>query len=87
MSIFVWIVVGVVAGALAKAVMPGKEDGGWLGDLVLGLIGALLGGFLFQAMLGYSYDGWLGSTFVAFVGAVLLLSIGRALSKGGRQAV
>lgn len=85
MHILFWIVVGIIAGALAKAVVPGEGGGGWLGDMILGLIGALIGGFLFIALLGHSYGGWVGSTFVAFIGAVVLLVIGRALS--GRRTV
>jgi uncharacterized membrane protein YeaQ/YmgE (transglycosylase-associated protein family) len=85
MHILFWIIVGIVAGALAKAVVPGKGLGGWIGDLVIGLLGALAGGFLFSLVLGHSYSGWIGSTVVAFVGAAVLLLIGRAVS--GRRAV
>jgi uncharacterized membrane protein YeaQ/YmgE (transglycosylase-associated protein family) len=81
-----WIVVGIIAGALAKAVVPGQAGRGWFGDLILGLVGALLGGWLFNTFAGHSYGGPIGSTFVAFVGAVVLLVIGRALS-GNRRAV
>lgn len=85
MHILFWIVVGIIAGALAKMVVPGEGPGGVIGDLVIGLIGALLGGFLFQLVVGHSYGGWIGSTLVAFIGAVVLLAIGRALT--GRRAV
>jgi uncharacterized membrane protein YeaQ/YmgE (transglycosylase-associated protein family) len=81
MHILFWVVVGLVAGALAKAVVPGKEGGGVIGSLMLGLVGALAGGFLFNAFLGHSYGGWIGSTVVAFVGAVLALLIWHAVTR------
>ncbi len=81
MHLLFWIVVGIIAGALAKAVVPGEAPRGTLGDLVIGLVGALLGGWLFTEVAGHSYDGWVGSTVVAFVGAVVLLLILRAFSR------
>lgn len=80
-----WIIVGIVAGLLAKMVVPGEGPGGLLGDLVVGVIGAFAGGWLFKTFLGHSYSGWIGSTGVAFVGAVVLLFILRMVS-GGRTA-
>lgn len=79
-----WIIVGIVAGLLAKMVVPGEGPAGILGDLVLGVVGAFLGGWLFTNFLGHSYKGWIGSTGVAFVGAVILLVVVRAL--GGRRS-
>lgn len=79
-----WIIVGIVAGLLAKAVVPGEGPGGIFGDLVIGVIGAFAGGWLFTTFLGHSYSGWVGSTFVAFVGAVVLLLVLRAVT--GRRA-
>ncbi len=85
MDIIFWIVVGIIAGALAKMAVPGEAPGGWLGDLIVGLVGALIGGAVFQFLLGHSYGGWIGSTIVAFVGAVILLFVFRAVSN--RRAV
>jgi uncharacterized membrane protein YeaQ/YmgE (transglycosylase-associated protein family) len=85
MHIIFWIIVGIIAGALARSVVPNPERGGWGTDLVIGLVGALIGGFVFQLFLGHSYAGWIGSTVVAFVGAVILLVIVRAFS--GRRAL
>ncbi len=85
MHIIFWIIVGIIAGALARAVVPNPERGGWGTDLIIGLIGALLGGFVFDLILGHSYNGWIGSTFVAFVGAVILLFVVRAFT--GRRAL
>ena len=75
-----WIIVGVVAGLLAKMVVPGEGPGGILGDLIVGILGAFIGGWLFMNFLGHSYKGWIGSTAVAFVGAIVLLFVLRAVS-------
>jgi uncharacterized membrane protein YeaQ/YmgE (transglycosylase-associated protein family) len=83
--ILFWIIVGIVAGLLAKMVVPGEGPAGILGDLVIGIVGAFIGGWLFTTFLGHSYSGWVGSTGVAFVGAVVLLLLIRAVS--GRRGV
>lgn len=85
MHILFWIVVGIIAGALAKAVVPGKEGGGVLGSMLVGLAGSLIGGWLFSLLIGHSYYGFWGSTFVAFSGAVILLAIWHAAT-GRRRA-
>jgi len=84
--ILFWIIVGIVAGALATRVVPGEGPGGILGDLIIGVLGAFLGGWLFTTFLGHSYSGWIGSTLVAFVGAIVLLLLMRAFM-GKRAAV
>jgi len=85
MDILTWIVVGVIAGFLAKAVVPGEGPGGVLGDLVIGVVGAIIGGWI---MNSFGHGGANGiniwSIFVAFLGSVLLLFIMRALT--GRRA-
>ena len=80
-----WIIVGIVAGLLAKSVVPGEGPSGLIGDLLIGVVGAFLGGWLFATFLGHSYSGWIGSTLVAFVGAVVFLMLLRALT--GRRTV
>jgi len=84
MFILFWIIVGVIAGFLAKAVVPGEGPGGVLGDLVVGVLGALIGGFVAN-MLGVAFGGWIGTTLIAFLGAVILLFILRAVT--GRRNV
>ncbi len=84
MGIVMWLIVGIVAGALAKVVVPGEGPGGILGDLIIGVLGAFIGGFLFN-VIGHSPGasanaGYIWSTVVAFVGAVVLLFIFRALT-------
>jgi uncharacterized membrane protein YeaQ/YmgE (transglycosylase-associated protein family) len=85
MSIISWLVVGLIAGFLAKWVVPGEGPGGILGDLVVGIIGAFIGGWLFNTFGHAGVSGInLWSILVAFVGAVILLFILRAFS--GRRA-
>ena len=81
--ILYWIIVGLIAGILAKAVVPGKEGGGWIGSILLGLVGSLLGGFLFRTLLGHSFGGLVGSIVVAFVGAVVALLLFNLVTRRG----
>ena len=75
MGIISWIVLGLVAGALAKLLMPGKDGGGWIITMVLGIAGAFVGGFLGDlAGIGGGASGInLGSIATATVGAFVLL--------------
>ncbi|HLG10404.1 MAG TPA: GlsB/YeaQ/YmgE family stress response membrane protein [Dehalococcoidia bacterium] len=86
MSIIAWIVVGLIAGVIAKMLMPGKEPGGGIIlTILLGIGGAIVGGFLAVA-LGIS-DGVnnfdVGTIVLAVAGAMLLLFAYRAVSGGG----
>ena len=83
MGILGWIVVGFVAGALARVVVPGSFDIGCLGTIVVGVIGGLLGGALFNAAGDEGIgDFGLRSMFVAFVGACVLLLIVYLFTRG-----
>jgi uncharacterized membrane protein YeaQ/YmgE (transglycosylase-associated protein family) len=85
MSWLGWIVVGFVAGALARAVTGGNWNLGCLGTIVVGILGGLLGGMLFNAAGGEGINHFgLRSMFVAFVGAVVLLGLAALI--GGRGA-
>jgi uncharacterized membrane protein YeaQ/YmgE (transglycosylase-associated protein family) len=79
MEILWWLIVGLIAGALAGRVVSGHGYG-VLGDIVVGLLGALIGGFLAHNVLGLDASGVLGSLLVAFLGAVLLLIVWRAIA-------
>jgi uncharacterized membrane protein YeaQ/YmgE (transglycosylase-associated protein family) len=79
MSILAWIVVGLIAGALAKLFMPGKDPGGFLLTILLGIGGAIVGGFIAVA-LGISNgvdDFDAGTILLAVLGAMLLLFVYR----------
>lgn len=86
MGILAWIVLGLIAGFLASAVMRGGGFG-IIGDIIVGVIGALIGGFLFSALGSTGVTGFnIWSLFVAFVGACVLIAILRAVS-GSRARV
>lgn len=75
MGIISWIVLGLIAGALAKLLMPGKDGGGWIMTMVLGIAGAFVGGFLGDlAGVGGGASGInIGSIVTATAGAFVLL--------------
>lgn len=80
MGILSWIVMGLIAGALAKLLMPGPDGGGWLITMVLGIAGAFVGGWLGSLVGIGSVTGFnLGTLLTAVVGAVVLLAIYRAV--------
>lgn len=74
-----WIVIGLVAGAIAKAVMPGRDPGGCLLTILLGIGGAVLAGFLGQ-QLGWYRQGEGAGFLAAIVGAVAILFIYRLVA-------
>ena len=88
MTIIGWILLGLIAGAIAKAILPGTQGGGWIITLVLGVVGALLGGFLgnviFNAGLEdfFSLQTWL----LAIGGSIVVLLIYGLLTRGSRRA-
>ena len=75
-SILVWIVLGLIAGGIAKLLMPGKDPGGCVITILLGIAGALVAGFLGKAVGWYDHNE--GAGFIAaIVGAFLILLIYR----------
>lgn len=84
MGILGWILFGLVIGALAKLVMPGRDPGGIIVTMLLGIAGALLGGFIGRAM-GFYEEGEAAGWIMSFLGAVLLLAVYRMVV--GRRTV
>lgn len=85
MTILAWIVLGLIAGAIAKQLMPGDQRGGIILTTLLGIAGALIGGYIGRA-LGYvstEVFSW-GSLLWAVIGSFLLLLIGGLLTKRRR---
>ena len=83
MGILGWLLFGLVIGALAKFVMPGRDGGGIFVTIILGLVGAMLGGFLGRALGLYQQNepaGFVG----ALVGAIVVLAIYR-MATGRRR--
>ncbi|HXH23812.1 MAG TPA: GlsB/YeaQ/YmgE family stress response membrane protein [Vicinamibacterales bacterium] len=83
MSILGWILFGLVVGALAKLVMPGRDPGGIIVTILLGIAGAVLGGFVGRA-LGLYGEGEPAGFVMAFLGAVVLLAVYRMLARPRR---
>jgi uncharacterized membrane protein YeaQ/YmgE (transglycosylase-associated protein family) len=85
MGIIVFLIVGLIAGFIARALVPGPDPMGWLGTMILGIVGSFVGGTLaalvFGGTLEVSASGIIGS----IVGAVIVLLIWRAM--GGRRGV
>jgi uncharacterized membrane protein YeaQ/YmgE (transglycosylase-associated protein family) len=78
MTILGWILFGLVVGALAKLVMPGRDPGGIIITILLGIAGAVLGGFIGRA-LGFYREGEPAGWVMAFLGSVLLLFLYRLM--------
>jgi uncharacterized membrane protein YeaQ/YmgE (transglycosylase-associated protein family) len=76
-TIIGYIVIGLIGGAIAKAILPGKQGGGWLATILLGIVGALLGGFIGGALLGVHYDRifTVSGLITAIVGSLIVLLI------------
>jgi uncharacterized membrane protein YeaQ/YmgE (transglycosylase-associated protein family) len=86
MNILAWIVLGLIAGAIAKAIYPGHQSGGILGTLILGIIGAFVGGSLYNLLttgtLAITSAGLsIGGIVVAIIGAIIALFIYYALAR------
>jgi uncharacterized membrane protein YeaQ/YmgE (transglycosylase-associated protein family) len=79
MGIIAWIIVGLIAGALGKLIMPGRDPGGIIVTILLGMVGAVVGGFLVQGLLGLGGGGFIWSIIVATLGAIILLALYRLL--------
>ena len=78
MGILAWIFFGLIVGIIAKLLMPGRDPGGFIVTVLLGIAGALLGGFIGRAMGFYGPDqsaGWL----MSIGGAIVLLALYRVL--------
>ena len=82
-AIVVWIVVGLIAGILAKWVMPGPDPGGIIVTAVIGIVGAFVGGWVLEWLnLGGATGGFsLASILTATLGAIILLAIYRLLTR------
>ena len=95
LAIIGFIVFGLIAGLIAKAIMPGRDPGGCIVTILIGIAGSFLGGFIGRALFGYgtglhgdsrdlTHPGFLMSLGLAVVGAIILLAIYRLIK--GRQS-
>jgi len=77
-----WIIVGLIAGALGKLIMPGDDPGGIIITIILGIVGAVIGGFLLSLLgigAGAGSGGFIYSIIAGVIGAVILLGIYRLI--------
>ncbi|MCT4700297.1 GlsB/YeaQ/YmgE family stress response membrane protein [Enterobacteriaceae bacterium H20N1] len=83
MGIIAWIVFGLIAGVIAKLIMPGRDGGGFILTCILGVVGAVVGGWLATFFhIGGSVTGFnLPSFLVAVVGAIVVLAIFRMIRR------
>lgn len=83
MGILGWIVLGLIAGAIAKAIKPGEQGGGWLATLLLGIVGAVVGGWIGSAVFGEGVDQfwYLSSWLLAIGGSLIVLVIWGVLTR------
>ncbi|RWZ50910.1 GlsB/YeaQ/YmgE family stress response membrane protein [Labedella phragmitis] len=72
-----FLLLGLIAGAIAKLILPGRQGGGWLITLVLGVVGALLGGFIGSLLFGRGLEEFfdIGTWLLAIGGAIIVLLI------------
>ncbi len=77
-----WILFGLIVGVLAKLVMPGRDPGGVIVTMLLGIVGAVLGGFIGRALNLYRPDEPAGLV-MSIIGAVVVLAIYRAVARRG----
>ena len=78
MGILTWILFGLVVGVIAKLLMPGRDPGGFIVTILLGIAGALLGGFIGQT-LGWYREGEAAGWIVSILGAIVLLALYRMM--------
>jgi uncharacterized membrane protein YeaQ/YmgE (transglycosylase-associated protein family) len=92
MGIIAFIILGLLAGAVAKALMPGDDPGGWIVTTIIGIAGALIGGFLAAALFGadpldefFDISTWL----TAIIGSIILLALYRVIvnRRGGGHSI
>jgi uncharacterized membrane protein YeaQ/YmgE (transglycosylase-associated protein family) len=86
MHFLIFLLVGLIAGVLAKAIMPGSRDepSGWILTIVLGIAGAYVGGWL-GSLMGIGAGGFVGEILMAAIGAIVIIALLRLFS--GRRAV
>ena len=82
LGVFGWIIIGLLAGALAGFFVPGRERMGCIGTMLVGIIGGFIGGFLWVNVLGQGEaSGWLGALVIATIGSILVLIVLRSMRR------
>jgi uncharacterized membrane protein YeaQ/YmgE (transglycosylase-associated protein family) len=88
MNFLAFLLLGLIAGAIAKLILPGRQGGGWIMTLILGVIGALLGGFLGNLLFNVGVNEFfsLSSWLLAIGGAIIVLLVYGAITKNRSHA-
>ncbi|HET6650940.1 MAG TPA: GlsB/YeaQ/YmgE family stress response membrane protein [Candidatus Limnocylindria bacterium] len=82
LGFFGWIIIGLLAGALAGFFVPGRERMGCIGTMLVGIVGGFIGGFLWVNVLNQDEaSGWLGALVIATIGAIIVLFVLRSMSR------
>jgi uncharacterized membrane protein YeaQ/YmgE (transglycosylase-associated protein family) len=84
MGILGWIVFGLIVGVVAKFLTPGRDPGGFIVTILIGIVGALIGGFIGRAIGLYREDDPVGFV-MAVIGSIVLLLLYRMLTGGSRR--
>ena len=79
MGIIGWIIIGLIAGAIARWLMPGPDPMGWLGTIVLGIVGSLVGGTLLNVLFGGGLELSAASILGSILGALIVLFVWRRM--------
>jgi uncharacterized membrane protein YeaQ/YmgE (transglycosylase-associated protein family) len=79
-SLILFLLFGLIVGALARLIVPGREPGGWVVSMIIGVIGSFVGGLLGRA-LGLYREGEPAGFFMSLVGAVLLVAAYHAMTR------
>lgn len=80
MSIILFLVFGLIVGALARLIVPGRDPGGWVISMIIGVVGSMLGGFLGRAV-GLYHEGEPAGFVMSLLGAVILVGAYHAIAK------
>lgn len=82
LGFFGWIIIGLLAGALAGFFVPGRERMGCIGTMLVGIVGGFIGGFVWVNVLNQDdASGWLGALVIATIGSILVLFVLRSMSR------
>lgn len=89
MSFLAFLLLGLIAGAIAKAILPGRQGGGWIATLLLGVVGAMLGGWLGSIIFNTDMNAFwsLQSWLLAIGGSILVLLIWGAIVGSRKKEV
>jgi uncharacterized membrane protein YeaQ/YmgE (transglycosylase-associated protein family) len=85
MGIIAFLIIGLIAGFVARALVPGPDPMGWLGTMILGIVGSFVGGTLAALVFGGTLDLSPSGIIGSIIGAIIVLLIWRAM--GGRRGV